>query len=104
MRLKKKGGPGPRKGPKVIAPQVEAAKSGQPQTPAQQSETAVVYFLAALFSLILFLGLFLAGGALISDEADAFAQDVVYPAYTPLVVFFLACSSGYGYWKTRSGP
>lgn len=35
----------------------------------------------------------------LSESIDDFAQTYIYPAYSPLVVFFLLCSSAYGYWK-----
>lgn len=54
--LKKK-----KKGPKVVAPLVDATRSGQPITKEQQLETNIVFFLFCLFTLILVLGLLLAG-------------------------------------------
>lgn len=91
----------PKAGPVVVAPLVEATRSGQPTTQAQQAETAVVYFLAVLFAAILGLGIFLSAAGFLSEEADNFAQNVIYPSFSPLVIFFLACSSAYGYWKTK---
>lgn len=36
-----------------------------------------------------------------SESLDAFAQDVVFPAFTPTLGVFLAISTGYGLWKVR---
>ncbi len=33
------------------------------------------------------------------ESADQFAQDVVYPAFSPTVGVFLALSTAYGIWK-----
>ena len=33
------------------------------------------------------------------ESADQFAQDVVYPAFSPCVGIFLAFSAAYGVWK-----
>lgn len=38
------------------------------------------------------------------EALDQFAQDVVLPAFTPTLGVFLAISTGYGLWKTRSAP
>ncbi|KAK9909318.1 hypothetical protein WJX75_000435 [Coccomyxa subellipsoidea] len=35
------------------------------------------------------------------ESADQFAQDVIYPAFSPTVGVFLALSSLYGIWKSR---
>lgn len=37
----------------------------------------------------------------LSEAADQFAQDVVYPAFSPTVILFLLISSAYGLWKTK---
>jgi len=36
-----------------------------------------------------------------SESMDQFAQDVVFPAFTPTLGLFLAISTGYGLWKVR---
>jgi len=36
------------------------------------------------------------------EAADQFAQDVVYPSFSPTVGFFLLLSSLYGIWKVCS--
>ena len=35
------------------------------------------------------------------ESLDAFAENVLYPAYSPQIGIFLACSSAYGLWKVR---
>ena len=36
------------------------------------------------------------------EAADQFAQDVVYPSFSPTVGFFLLLSTAYGIWKVRA--
>ena len=36
------------------------------------------------------------------DGADRFAQDIVYPAFSPTLGLFLAISTAYGVWKVRA--
>ena len=38
------------------------------------------------------------------EAADQFAQDVVYPAFSPTLAVFLVCSTAYGLWKVMRGP
>jgi hypothetical protein len=87
-------------GPKVITPIVDQVYSNAQQTPEQQAENAAVSFLGLLFLVILGEGVFLAGSGFFSEAVDQFAADVVYPAFSPTVIVFLACSSLYGLWKT----
>lgn len=37
------------------------------------------------------------------EQLDQFAQDVVFPAFTPTLGLFLAISTGYGLWKVGGG-
>jgi hypothetical protein len=71
-----------------------------PLTAEQQAETSAVAFLAMLFVAILAMGVFLAASGFLSEELDQFAQDVVYPAFSPTIGLFLAGSTVYGVWKT----
>jgi len=87
-------------GPKVITPIVDQVYGNAQQTPEQQAENAAVSFLGLLFLVILGEGVFLAGSGFFSEAVDQFAADVVYPAFSPTVIVFLACSSLYGLWKT----
>ena len=72
-------------------------------TPVQQFENGVISFLALLFFVILGEGVFLAASGFLSEAADQFAMDVVYPAFSPTLGLFLLCSSLYGLWKTGAG-
>ena len=88
---------------KVISAARDQVYGGGPLTQAQQFENAYIAFLAFVFFVILAEGVFLAASGFMSDSADQFAQDVVYPAFSPSLIFFLACSSAYGLWKTGTG-
>ncbi|KAK9816694.1 hypothetical protein WJX72_003788 [[Myrmecia] bisecta] len=91
-------------GPKVIAPAVERAYGGGPQTGSAQLEALALQGLAVLFCIILGLGIFLAASGFLPETWDQFAQDYVYKSFTPVVFLFLTCSSIYGIWKSRQGP
>ena len=89
--------------PKVISATRDQVYGGGPLTPTQQFENAAISFLALLFFVILCEGVFLAATGFMSESLDQFAQDVVYPAFSPTLGFFLLCSSLYGLWKTGAG-
>lgn len=88
---------------KVISATRDQVYSGGPLTAVQKFENGAVSFLAFLFFVILAEGVFLAASGFMSEEVDQFAQDVVYPAFSPTLIFFLVCSSLYGVWKTGGG-
>ena len=87
----------------VVAPIRDQALGNTPATQEQQLESAAVSFLALIFLVIIGEGVFLAASGFLSESADQFAQDVVYPAFSPTLGLFLAASSAYGLWKTRGG-
>jgi hypothetical protein len=88
---------------KVISAQRDQVYGGGPLTDLQKFETNVITWLGFLFCVILGEGIFLAGSGFMSVEADQFAQDVVYPAFSPTLGLFLLSSSLYGLWKTGAG-
>ncbi|KAL4521961.1 hypothetical protein Ndes2526B_g01910 [Nannochloris sp. 'desiccata'] len=88
---------------KVISAQRDQVYSDGPLTDLQKFETNIIYWLGFLFCVILGEGIFLAGSGFMSVEADQFAQDVVYPAFSPTLGLFLLSSSLYGLWKTGAG-
>jgi hypothetical protein len=65
----------------------------------QQLETSAIYLLGFLFLAILVEGIFLGASGFLSEEADQFAQNVVYKAFSPTIAVFLGCSTLYGLWK-----
>jgi hypothetical protein len=87
---------------KVVAPLRDQALGGGPLTEEQVAEGYAVSALALVFALIIGEGVFLAASGFLPEGADAFATDVVYPAFSPTLGVFLAGSSAYGLWKTRS--
>lgn len=78
-----------------------AAQQASKMPPSAQFESSVVLILGGLFAAILGQGLFLALSGFLSESLDQFAQDVVYKTFSPTVGLFLACSAGYGLWKTK---
>ncbi|GAB4816857.1 hypothetical protein N2152v2_003903 [Parachlorella kessleri] len=97
----------PKERPRVISAARDQVYGGGPLTGEQVIENRVVQALAVLFLVILAEGLFLGASGFLSESVDQFAQDVVYPLFSPSVGVFLLGSSGYGLWKTyfqgRSG-
>ncbi|KAK9841022.1 hypothetical protein WJX81_006257 [Elliptochloris bilobata] len=93
--------PRKKEGPTVLAPQVQQAYSGAPQTPAGQAETLAVRGLGVFFLLIVSEGLFLALSGFLPESLDGFAEATVYPSFSPTVGIFLLCSALYGLWKSR---
>eukprot|EP01025_Chloroclados_australasicus_P060172 TRINITY_DN7697_c0_g1_i2.p2 TRINITY_DN7697_c0_g1~~TRINITY_DN7697_c0_g1_i2.p2 ORF type:complete len:181 (-),score=20.44 TRINITY_DN7697_c0_g1_i2:535-1041(-) len=87
--------------PKVVSPVVEQVYGDKEQTPAQKNETLIVTGLLVLALIILIEGVFLAASGFFSDEVDQFAQNVIYPAFSPTVLLLLAGSTVYGLWKSR---
>lgn len=85
---------------KVISAARDQVYGDGPRSAVQQFETAYVSFLTLIFVVILGEGVFLAASGFLSEAADQFAQDVVYPAFSPTVILFLAGSTFYGLWKT----
>ncbi|KAL4425690.1 hypothetical protein ABPG75_009706 [Micractinium tetrahymenae] len=92
------GGSG-KQGPTVISPIRDQVYGGGPLTAEQRAENTVVATLAVLFFVILAEGIFVAGSGFMSEGLDQFAQDVVFPAFTPTLGLFLAISTLYGLWK-----
>lgn len=88
----------------VVNEQVEAMKSDEPLKPESQAETAIVTAMFFLFSAIILEGLVLAASGFLSEEVDAWIQDVLYPSYSPTVIVFLALSTLYGLFKTGLLP
>jgi hypothetical protein len=88
---------------KVISAARDQVYGDKPATMAQQFENAVISFLSFLFLVILGEGVFLAASGFLNEGADQFARNVVYPAFSPTIVFFLGCSTLYGLWKTGGG-
>ncbi|CAL5219714.1 g1605 [Coccomyxa viridis] len=85
----------------VVAPQVQQAYGLEPQTAEGQIETSYLLFLGLVFVFIILEGLFIATSGFLPEAADQFAQDVVYPSFSPTVGFFLLLSTAYGIWKSR---
>jgi len=86
---------------KVQAPVVEEVYGGKPKSRESQAEQAVVSGLALLGIVILLMGIFLAGSGFLPEDVDRFAQERVYPAFSPTVVVFLAGSTLYGLFKSK---
>jgi len=84
---------------KVDAPLVDQVYGDRPKPIQNQAEEIYVSALGLLGLAILGMGVFLAGSGFLSEEADAFGQDVVYPAFSPTVGVFLLGSTVYGIWK-----
>jgi hypothetical protein len=85
----------------VVSATRDSVYGDGPQSALQQFETNVIGFLGLLFGVILLEGIFLGASGFLSEEADQFAQDVVYPLFSPTLGLFLAGSTAYGLWKTR---
>ena len=85
----------------VNAPVVDQVYGNKPKTVQNQAEEAYVSVLGFLGLVIIVMGVFLAGSGFLSEEADAFGQDFVYPAFSPTVGIFLAGSTAYGIWKNK---
>ncbi|PSC75913.1 5 -nucleotidase isoform B [Micractinium conductrix] len=98
------GGKAQQQGPTVVSPVRDQVYGGGPLTFEQKAENTVVSVLAILFFVILGEGIFLGASGFLSAEMDQFAQDVVFPAFTPTLGLFLAISTGYGVLKTRDAP
>lgn len=88
----------------VVSATRDSVYGDGPQSSVQQFETNVVGFLGLLFVVILLEGIFLGASGFLSEEADQFAQDVVYPLFSPTLGLFLAGSTAYGLWKTKERP
>lgn len=88
---------------KVISAARDQVYNSNSPTAAQKFENGVVSFLSLIFVFILLEGVFLAASGFLPESFDQFAQDVVYPSFSPTIVFFLVCSSLYGLWKTGGG-
>lgn len=89
---------------KVVSAARDSVYGGGPLNEVQRFENTVVSILALLFLLILAEGIFLGASGFLSESADQFATDVVYPLFSPTLGVFLAVSTLYGLWKTRSAP
>ena len=85
----------------VVSATRDSVYGDGPQSSMQQFETVFVQVLGFLFLLILLEGIFLGASGFLSEEADQFAQDVVYPLFSPTLGVFLAGSTAYGLWKTK---
>ncbi|CAL8467828.1 g7366 [Coccomyxa elongata] len=85
----------------VVAPQVQQAYGGEPPTVAASLEGSYLTVLGVAFLIIMLEGVFIAVSGFLPESADQFAQDVVYPAFSPTVGVFLALSTLYGIWKSR---
>ena len=102
-RPKAKTPPPPPGSYKVISAARDQVYGDAPLTDLQKFETNIITWLGFLFIVILGEGIFLAGSGFMSVEADQFAQDFVYPAFSPTLGLFLLSSSLYGLWKTGAG-
>lgn len=100
-RRRKKKGAEEKKPYQVVSAARDSVYGDGPQSSIQQFETVFVQVLAFLFFLILGEGIFLGASGFMSQEADQFAQDVVYPLFSPTLGVFLAGSTVYGLWKTK---
>lgn len=89
---------------KVVSATRDSVYGGGPLNEVQKFENTIVSILALLFLLILAEGIFLGASGFLSESADQFATDVVYPLFSPTLGVFLAVSTLYGLWKTRSAP
>lgn len=88
----------------VISATRDQVYGGGPMSEAQKFENSIISILSLLFLAILLEGIFLGASGFMSEAMDQFAQDVVYPMFSPTLGVFLAGSSAYGLWKTRSAP
>eukprot|EP01026_Neomeris_dumetosa_P070089 TRINITY_DN6963_c0_g2_i1.p2 TRINITY_DN6963_c0_g2~~TRINITY_DN6963_c0_g2_i1.p2 ORF type:complete len:168 (-),score=26.40 TRINITY_DN6963_c0_g2_i1:180-683(-) len=86
---------------KVVSPVVEQVYGNKEPTEAQKNETYAVTVLFTLAGVILLEGLFLALSGFFPEEVDQFAQNIIYPIFSPTVVLLLAGSTAYGLWKSR---
>ena len=86
---------------KVVSAARYSVYGDGPQSSMQQFETGFVQVLGILFFLILAEGIFLGASGFLSEEADQFGQDVIYPLFSPTLGVFLAGSTAYGLWKTK---
>eukprot|EP01023_Acetabularia_acetabulum_P020254 TRINITY_DN2046_c1_g1_i1.p3 TRINITY_DN2046_c1_g1~~TRINITY_DN2046_c1_g1_i1.p3 ORF type:complete len:164 (-),score=25.78 TRINITY_DN2046_c1_g1_i1:219-710(-) len=87
--------------PKVVSPVVEQVYGSSEPTEAQKNETLVVSLLFGLGAIILAEGIFLAASGFLSQEADEFARNVIYPIFSPTVILLLSGSTAYGLWKSK---
>ena len=71
-------------------------------TGADALEQNYVRFLGAFFAIILLDGVVLATSGFLPEAVDVFAENVLYPSFSPLIGVFLLCSSLYGLWKAGS--
>ncbi|KAK9803501.1 hypothetical protein WJX73_010456 [Symbiochloris irregularis] len=86
------------------APSLKARQESKQAVQApSDAERGAVAVLIGLFALCLGEGLFLALSGFLPDSADDFAQQVLYPAFSPSVGALLAGSVIYGLWKSRQG-
>ena len=86
----------------IRTPTKDAASGKDGAMPVEyQLEAAGVAVLVLLFATILLGGIFLGASAFLSEDLDRFAQDVVYPNYSKVVVAFLLGSTAYGFYKSR---
>lgn len=76
--------------------------TGGPLSGAAALEQGYVRFLAAFFGLILLDGIVLATSGFLPEAVDVFAENVLYPTFSPLIGVFLLFSSLYGLWKAGS--
>jgi hypothetical protein len=83
-------------------PAAGGAASGGPLSGAAALEQGYVRFLAAFFGLILLDGIVLATSGFLPEAVDVFAENVLYPTFSPLIGVFLLFSSLYGLWKAGS--
>lgn len=89
---------------KVESAIVDAVTGKTEPSEAEKYEGYALLFLAFLFVNILLFGLILAGSGFLPEEWDQFAEKVVYPNYSYLVLSFVAGSSAYGLFKTGMLP
>mmetsp|Transcript_39899 Transcript_39899/g.55463 ORF Transcript_39899/g.55463 Transcript_39899/m.55463 type:complete len:202 (-) Transcript_39899:190-795(-) len=89
---------------KVVAPAVDNMKKDSSEmTEEEQYETLFVGLLLFVFLVIMGMGFFIAASGFLPDNLDQFAQDTVYPSFTPVLGLFLALSSAYGLYKATKG-
>ena len=85
----------------VVEERIPAGTAVTVDENAAAQEAAVVAILGVLFLGVIGFGLVLAASGFLSEEADAFITEKLYPFYTPYCGVFLACSALYGVAKTR---
>ncbi|PNH11596.1 hypothetical protein TSOC_001566 [Tetrabaena socialis] len=89
---------------KVNAPEVDVATGKTPATAEGEAEQFYLAFLSLYFVGVLIGGLLLAGAGFLPEEADLWITEQVYPAYSWIILGFLALSSLYGLFKTGKLP